>query len=289
MDKVRVVAEIGMDKSSIIEIGENSLGLKRQIISTTKVKVRCGNCNQKEWWTNYNNHKNRKHETVLCQSCKNRLGISGMKGKKHSISAINKFSDGRRAGNNNPSKRVDVKEKISKALKDREVPWLAGKKRPEHAKLMSEFMTKVWNINNKFRNDYRSKLIKSLPNNHSKLHDRVKKWLIENDVTGFKSEKTIKKTNFIVDELNESRKIVIEIYGDFWHANPNIYKKNETIPHPNKSRLSNEIWSYDIMREKIIKDMGYKIFIIWELDFNSNKKELIAEIREWMEIKIKQL
>jgi len=74
------------------------------------------------------------------------MGISGMKGKKHS--AKSKKLMGLK-GNLNVSKRKDVREKISKALKGRTVPWLVGKKRLKHSKWMKKNWRKMADLDSR--------------------------------------------------------------------------------------------------------------------------------------------
>jgi hypothetical protein len=113
----------------IIEMDENTLGRKGKYfgkpISTTRVHVGCDidDCDE-TWWTIWRYRKLRKQD--ICQTHKNEMGICGMKGKNHSDETIAKFKDGRRAGENNVSKRPEVREKISWSLR--------GKKRNRKSK-----------------------------------------------------------------------------------------------------------------------------------------------------------
>jgi hypothetical protein len=70
--------------------------------------------------------------------------------------------------------------------------------------------------------------------------------------------------------------LAIEYYGSYWHASPNIYKKDDIIKYPNKIETTAEdIWKKDKERNKIIVDLGYNIFIVWQ---DSNEDEIIEEI-----------
>jgi hypothetical protein len=118
----------------IIEIDESTLGTKGKYfgkpISTTKIKVQCDvdGC-EESWWTIWRYRKERDGD--ICQTHKNEMGICGMKGKKHSKETIAKFKDGRRAGENNVAKRLDVRKKISWALRGRDPYWLRKKKKDD--------------------------------------------------------------------------------------------------------------------------------------------------------------
>lgn len=52
-------------------------------------------------------------------------GMEGASGYKHSKESLEKFS-----GDNNPSKRKDVRKKISEAMSGRSMPWFANEKNP---------------------------------------------------------------------------------------------------------------------------------------------------------------
>lgn len=244
-----------------------------KLISTSIVEVKCDHCNKNTWTTQWSNRKKRDHD--MCQSCKNRLGISGMKGKKHSIELRKKWSK-ERSGDKNPAKRPEVREKISKALKGRDAYWLRGIKKPEHSEKMTKFMLRVWNEDG-FRNDYRNVLIEKLHSTHSKLHDVIKKWIELNGFEDFESEQTIPSTKLIADELDVNRKIIIEINGDYWHANPKIYNKNDKIQYPGKTIEARFVWSRDIKRRKILESMGYCVIDIWEKDFVENKMNEVKD------------
>jgi len=69
--------------------------------------------------------------------------------------------------------------------------------------------------------------------------------------------------------------IIIEFYGDFWHANPSKYKENDIVKLPNNNKLANKVWSED--KEKIdwLVKRGYNVMIVWESDYLKNKNEVV--------------
>ena len=85
-----------------------------------------------------------------------------------------------------------------------------------------------WNCENG-RNDLLDKLLKGLKNRLSKLHQKIKNELQLYKI-GFVSEQRVDR--YLVDELNENKKIIIEINGDYIHANPKIYKLDDIIRLP---------------------------------------------------------
>jgi len=52
-----------------------------------------------------------------------------------------------------------------------------------------------------------------------------------------------------LDYYDETLNIAVEFYGDFWHANPLIYKENDSILGVSAC----EIWERDKIRENEIK------------------------------------
>lgn len=257
----------------IIGYDENTFSKKGKVWSKTICYIRCDKCGEKEWSTAYSNRKQRDHD--YCQSCKNKLGISGMKGKKHSVETIEKYCDGRRAGDNNPSKRTDVKEKISKSLKGRNNTWSKGIKRPEHSELMSKHMKEVWSSDNEYKEKLMNNLVetrKNLQTGHSKLHTKFKKQMLKNNINGFKSEEQI--LQYIVDEVNYDTKTVIEIYGDYWHCNPKFYQANQIVKFPGRECTAKEIWDKDEKRIKEIEAEGYKMITIWEYDIKNKTVDM---------------
>jgi len=87
------------------------------------------------------------------------------------------------------------------------------------------------------------------------------------------------KEFYKLDGYIESKNIVIEYNGDFWHANPIIYEENYLINYPNKSKYAKEIWFKNEQRIENIKHiLNCKIIIVWENDYLNNKKELFKKI-----------
>lgn len=58
--------------------------------------------------------------------------------------------------------------------------------------------------------------------------------------------------------------ILIEINGDYWHANPLLYKSGDIISYPGGKRLVDEIWAKDAHKRELAELYGYKIITIWE-------------------------
>lgn len=84
----------------------------------------------------------------------------------------------------------------------------------------------------------------------------------------------------IVDILIEDKKIVIEINGDIWHANPKIYKDSDMIRKWGGLISAKEIRAFDKARIKQIKSFGYDVVVLWCSDIRTNIKKINKILNE---------
>lgn len=91
----------------------------------------------------------------------------------------------------------------------------------------------------------------------------------------FRKEVYIANNRWRVDFLIENDKI-IEVNGDFWHANPKIYSvdKLTTIQKNNVLR--------DIEKFNWINQNNYKLLIIWEQDIKFNTEDIKNKIEKYV-------
>lgn len=69
------------------------------------------------------------------------------------------------------------------------------------------------------------------------------------------------------------KNFIIEYDGDFWHGR----NRNSTdIVHHNKT--AQEIWDRDSERDRVYKNLGYKLIKVWHSDFINNKEIVINGI-----------
>ncbi len=80
--------------------------------------------------------------------------------------------------------------------------------------------------------------------------------------------------------------ILIEINGDFWHANPNKYKKGDILKFPKKEVFSDDIWLKDKIKKKDANKNGYNVVYLWESFIRkSSNEELIETLKDIIENK----
>jgi len=101
------------------------------------------------------------------------------------------------------------------------------------------------------------------------------KWL---DLVGVPKESRRHKFRFgkrliTVDGFNKETNTVYEFYGDYWHGNPNKYKRE--VMNTIAKKTFGELYDRTIEREKFLQEKGFKLVTIWENDFN---KEVIYDV-----------
>jgi hypothetical protein len=73
---------------------------------------------------------------------------------------------------------------------------------------------------------------------------------------------------YFVDCYHQPSNKIIEVFGDYWHANPSIYKPGTLLNFPDNIKvLVEDIWKRDKDRLDNIRFAGYeKVLILWERD-----------------------
>lgn len=84
------------------------------------------------------------------------------------------------------------------------------------------------------------------------------------------------KTRWVTPDIVISKALVIEVYGDYWHANPNIYKPYDIVHH---NITAQSIWDADRTRNNIIESVtGYVVYPIWVSELKKNLKHIANNI-----------
>jgi len=64
--------------------------------------------------------------------------------------------------------------------------------------------------------------------------------------------------------------LLIEVNGDYWHANPSKYNEDDVFQFPKSLVTAKEIWALDIYKKKIAVLHGYDLMTIWESELQEN-------------------
>lgn len=113
-------------------------------------------------------------------------------------------------------------------------------------------------------NYFKSRII-----NISKLEEKILEILVNNKIN-FISQFIIE--NKIFDIFIKDTNILIEVNGDYWHANPNKYKETDILHFPNNNVTALSIWNRDINKEYLAKENNYTVIYLWEDDINTEIK-----------------
>lgn len=190
-------------------------------------------------------------------------------------------------GVSNVSNLDSTKSKISASNSGK--TW---KMNDEGKKRISEASKKQWRNNfeyrEKMKNLYASfseekkeqiakKLFLSSKNRLSKLHQKIREKLSLDDL-GFVSEQRVLK--YFVDELNEKKKLIVEIYGDYPHANPKKYSEDFVVRLHGQSFTAAEKREQDLLRKNKLEEAGYTVIVVWESDDIEEKKKEITNCVE---------
>lgn len=76
---------------------------------------------------------------------------------------------------------------------------------------------------------------------------------------------------------------LIEINGDYWHANPKLYDGNFLIRINKKEIPAKDIWLEDKYKKSCARRNKYKILYIWESDYNNNPEKEIKRCIKFLQ------
>lgn len=117
---------------------------------------------------------------------------------------------------------------------------------------------------------------------YSKLLDKLRDHCYFADIRGGKEFGKISNDNkkyYFYDFVISNIKLCIEFNGDCWHANPDRYTPNEYIniykAFSDVDVTAKEIWDNDKKKNKVLKDEGFNVIIVWESDWNNDNKSVI--------------
>lgn len=92
-----------------------------------------------------------------------------------------------------------------------------------------------------------------------------------------------RKRCFFYDIFLKDYNLIIEVNGDYWHANPSKYKENDLLSIPgDKECLAKDIWEHDRKKKEVALQAGFKVLYIWESDLqgldDANFEDYLAKL-----------
>lgn len=113
----------------------------------------------------------------------------------------------------------------------------------------------------------------------SSVEQKVKESLLKNGIDVIHQFWINRRSyDFRILETN----ILIEVNGDYWHANPSIYSPEDILSYPDKKITALEKWEEDKIKIKNANEYGYKVITIWESDVYLNQDNLDEWIKYYV-------
>lgn len=73
-------------------------------------------------------------------------------------------------------------------------------------------------------------------------------------------------------------KVLIEVQGDYWHANPTIYSFADCLNFPGRREVHVcDIWARDEEKRRIAEKFGYRVIYVWEKDIKEMSLVRLSE------------
>ena len=219
-----------------------------------------------------NNNPNYRHGAVPCQKCG---GVKSRNAKQFCLKCrgeMTKGADNPFYGKTHSKKQ---KQKWSKERKGREPTWKGGKHTVETRQLLST------QAKNRMKNpEYKRKMLKGLKQGLEvqllKKETKPERMVgvILNEL-GVKWERnTLLYDKFYVDFLLANGR-VIEVFGDYWHGNPNVF--HDLNEHQIKQTKK------DKSRIAYLAKCKRKLLVIWEYDIKHNIDRVKEKLKEFVQ------
>lgn len=231
-----------------------------------------------------------KNKTGFCNIHRDRTGHNNpFYGKSHSNGTIEKIKKKAYIKSKNNWKNKEYRKKVIDSV---------SKPRRESFKKEQSERIKDWYKRNPIQREIRSKKMKDswqkgkiVKNNYSCNESNMEIKLF-NDIKKIapnakRKQKIIDKNNRYIfpDILIEDYGVIIEFFGNFWHANTNMFESDDIVYNNLKAK---DIWIRDEERMNRLKEMPcldypnfckeYNVIIVWEDEYKNNKKEIINYI-----------
>lgn len=133
-------------------------------------------------------------------------------------------------------------------------------------------------LKKRYSNDLNLKEMLRLNGAKSMLSQNRKRPKTELEVQKFLYSKGIEfQDNYIIkyyeyDFFVPQYNILIEVQGDYWHANPEIYSEKKLLLHQKEKRIR------DIQKRTFAENMGFQLIEIWEKDIKNGNFDVLGEL-----------
>lgn len=123
--------------------------------------------------------------------------------------------------------------------------------------------------------EVRSRNMSRIPSKNTKPEEIVRKYLFNR---GFRYRKNVSKLPGKPDIVLSKYKTVVFVNGCFWHAHKGC---KWFVPPKSNTEFWERKFIYNIERDernyKKLKDLGWKVIIIWECEIRHGDKEVVLQ------------
>jgi G:T-mismatch repair DNA endonuclease (very short patch repair protein) len=226
----------------------------------------------------------KKNKTGFCNAHRDRRGKNNsFYGKKHKKETIDNAKIKCRRASKKNWKNKEYKEKVIKGVskprregfgKEQSIALIKMyKEHPEQKQFRKIAMKKSWEEG------------KIVANGYSCNKSKMQEFLFE-DICNLCEDKISNTTirledghYLFPDIFIEKIGLIIEFYGDYWHANPKFYKAEDIVHHGLKAK---DIWKKDKERiqkfNNTIGDVSYKVIVVWQDEYINNKEQVLDSL-----------
>lgn len=189
--------------------------------------------------------------------------------KKHSENnkGENNAMFGKRISKSSEEKRLSsLKETLSKR---------SVEKKEEISKKIKEQQKRIYEQDPEKYIANRKKAAKISHNTQSKYKKNKIEKIVENQLKSrnMKFEYSVIMNGKQFDFGNKEKRILLEVQGDYWHANPKFYEKHNYTESQKRNTLR------DIEKNKFAVQHNFNIYYIWENDILNNNFQVLDEIK----------
>lgn len=288
------IIDIIQDRPYTWHVLENGMKLTRQQLDSERILIQCHQCEQFSEISYYGGKNGLRYRTYICQSCIKIGDKNPFYGRHHTEELKKQLSEERSvkySGSGNPfygkNHSETTKEKISQKLKEsgkckgENNPFFNKRHSQETLDRLSQ-KTKIWaaaNPEHYVANGIKS-VLKQLKGLKTSIERRVDEELHKLGVEDYKYCKIIggKQYDFIIGKY-----ILLEVHGDFWHANPLLYGDGDgKKPLTERQKFKQK---RDIEKKEYAENNGYTIFYIWEHDINNGNFSVLHDILQYRRLK----
>lgn len=107
------------------------------------------------------------------------------------------------------------------------------------------------------------------------LHRRIRAEMHLDDL-GFVPEQKVGA--FRCDDVHHGKRIVVEVNGDYVHANPGRFKARDVIVLEWAKYTAREKWAADAQRIAAIERLGWRVLVVWESDNMEAKRRALYRL-----------